>query len=96
MRIGDAFHDVEMQFPLIVRGESLAVAGFDKVHDYIVVLEGFGEAEGGLLVLAFVENADLMVGGRSGGCAGAGAGGFRYAGEGLDRDGWVRFLLHGF
>lgn len=63
MRIGNAFHDVEMQFPLIGRGEFLAVAGFDKVHDDVVVFEGFGEAKGGLLVLAFVEDADLVVGG---------------------------------
>lgn len=54
---------MEMQFPLIVRGAVLAVAGFDQVHDYIVVFEGLGEAEGGLLVLAFVEDADLVLGG---------------------------------
>ena len=63
MCIGDAFHDVEMQFPFVVRGEFLAVARFNKVHDHVVVLEGFGEAEGGLLVLAFVEDADSVVGG---------------------------------
>ena len=95
VRIGHAFHDVEMQFPFIVRGKFLAVAGFDKVHDYVVVFEGFGECEGGLLVLAFVEDADWVVGcgiGRSTG----GAGGLRHAGEGLNRDGWGTFLLHNF
>ena len=99
MRIGDAFHNVEMQFPLIVRGEFLAVAGFDKIHDDVVVLEGFREAEGGLLVFAFVQDADLMVGGGGvgvGGCA-VGAGGLGDAGEGFDCDCWVGFiLLHGF
>ncbi len=86
MRIGEAFHDVEMQFPLIVRGEFLAVASLDEIHDHVVVFEGFGEAEGGLLVLAFVEDADLM------GCCGVGrcavgAGGLGHAGEGFDGDG---------
>lgn len=96
MRVGDAFHNVEMQFPFIVRGEFLAVAGFDKVHDHVVVLEGFGEAKGGLLVFAFVEDADLMVGGVGvGGCA-VGAGGLGDAGQGLDGDCWIRFLLHDF
>ena len=95
MRIDDAFHDVEMQFPFIVRGKFLAVAGFDKVHDHIVVLEGFGEREGGLLVLAFVEDADWVVGCGIGRSAG-GAGGLRHAGEGLNRDGWSTFLLHSF
>ena len=37
VRIGDALHDVEVQFPFIIRGELLAVARFDKVHDYIVM-----------------------------------------------------------
>ena len=60
VRISNAFHDMEMQFPLVVGGEFLAVARFDKVHDHIVVFEGFGEAEGGLLVLAFVEDADSV------------------------------------
>lgn len=82
MRIGDAFHNVEMQFPFIVRGELLAIAGFDKVHDHVVILEGFREAKGGLLVFAFVKDADLMVGGGGvsvGGCA-VGAGGLGDAG----------------
>ena len=61
--ISNAFHDVEMQFPLIVGGELLAVTRFDKVHDHVVVFEGFGEAEGGLLVLAFVEDPDSVVSG---------------------------------
>ncbi len=91
MRIGDAFHDVEVQLPFIVRGEFLAVAGFDEVHDYVVIFEGFGEAKGGLLVLALVEDADLMIGGGT-----VGAGGLGDAGEGFDGDGWIRFLLHGF
>lgn len=95
MRIGDAFHDVEMQFPFIVRGEFLAVAGFDKVHDYIIVFEGFGEAKGGLLVLVFVEDADLVVVCGVGSCT-VGAGGVGDAGEGFDCDGWIRLLLHGF
>lgn len=63
MRVGNAFHDVEVQFPFVVRGEVLAVARFDKVHDDVVVLEGFGEAEGGLLVLASVQDTDLVIGG---------------------------------
>lgn len=63
MRIGNAFHDVEMQLPFIVSGEVFAVACFDRVHNHIVVFEGFGEAEGGLLILAFAEDADLVVGG---------------------------------
>lgn len=95
MRIGNAFHDVEMQFPFIVRGKFLAVAGFDWVHDHVVVFEGFGEAECGLLVLAFVEDADLVVVCRIG-CGTVGAGGLGHAGEGLDRDGWINFLLHRF
>ena len=95
VRVGDAFHDVEMQFPFVVRGEFLAVAGFDKVHDYVVILEGFGEAKGGLLVLAFVEDADLMVGCGVGGCT-VGAGGLGDAGQGFDCDGWSIFLLHDF
>ena len=95
MRVGNAFHDVEMQFPFIVRGEFLAVAGFDEVHDYVVILEGFGEAKGGLLVFAFVENADLMVGCGVGGCT-AGAGGLGDAGQGFDCDFGTRFLLHDF
>ena len=61
VRISNAFHDVEMQFPLVVGGELLAVARFDKVHNHVVVFEGFGEAEGGLLVLAFVEDADSVI-----------------------------------
>ena len=95
VRIDDAFHNVKMQFPFIVRGEFLAVAGFDKVHDYVVVFEGFSEGECGLLVLAFVKDADWMVGcgiGRSTG----GAGCLRHAGERLNRDGWGTFLLHSF
>lgn len=95
MRIGNAFHNVEMQFPFIVRREFLAVAGFDKVHDYIVILEGFGEAKGGLPVLAFVENADGMVGCGVSSCT-AGAGGLGDAGQGFDCDFWTRFLLHDF
>lgn len=95
MRIGDAFHDVEMQFPFVVRSEFLAVAGFDKVHDHIVILEGFGEAKGCLLVLAFVEDADLMIGCGVGSCT-VGAGGLGDAGEGFNRDCWIGFLLHGF
>ena len=63
VRVSNAFHDVEMQFPLVVGGEFLAVARFDKIHDHVVVLEGLGEAEGGLLVLAFVEDADSVVSG---------------------------------
>ena len=63
VRISNAFHDMEMQFPLVFGGEFLAVARFDKIHDHIVVFEGFGEAEGGLLVLAFVEDADSVVSG---------------------------------
>ena len=93
--IGDAFHDVEMQFPFVVRGELLAVAGFDKVHDYVVIFEGFGEGEGGLLILAFVQDADL-VGGCGIGRGAVGAGGLRDAGEGLDCDGGITLLLHGF
>lgn len=62
VRVGDAFHDVEMQFPFIVGGEFLAVAGFDKVHDHIVVFESFREAKGRLFVLALVEDTDLVVG----------------------------------
>ena len=95
VRIDHAFHNVEMQFPFIVRGEFLAVAGFDKVHGYVVVFEGFSESESGLLVLAFVQDADWVDGcgiGRSTG----GAGGLRHAGEGLNRDGWGTFLLHSF
>ena len=95
MRIDDAFHDVEMQFPFVVRGEFLAVTGFDKVHDYVVVFEGFGEREGGLLVLVLMEDADWVVVcgiGRST----CGAGGLRHAGERLNRDGWGTFLLHSF
>ena len=61
VRISNAFHDMEMQFPLVVGGEFLAVARFDKVHDHVVAFEGFREAEGGLLVLAFVEDADSVV-----------------------------------
>ena len=61
VRISNALHDVEMQFPLVVRGEFLAVARFDKVHDHVIIFEGFGEAEGGLLVLAFEEDADSVV-----------------------------------
>ena len=95
MRIGDAFHNVEMQFPFVVRGEFLAVAGFDKVHHYVVVFEGFGEAEGGLLVFASVKDADLVVDCGVGRCT-VGARGLRNAGEGFDRDGWFTFLLHGF
>lgn len=95
MRIGDAFHDVEMQFPFIVRGKFLAVAGFDRVHDYVIVFEGFGEAECGLLILAFVEDADLVVVCRTGRST-IGAGGLGHAGEGLHRDGWITFLLHHF
>lgn len=95
MRIGDAFHDVEMQFPFVMGGKLLAIAGSDKVHDYVVIFEGFGEAKGGLLVLAFVEDTDLMVGCRVGGCT-VGAGGLGDAGEGFDGDGWIDFLLHGF
>ena len=95
MRIGNAFHNVEMQFPFIVRGEFLAVAGFDKVHDYIVVFEGFGETKGRLLVFTFVEYADLMVGSGVGSCT-VGARGLGEAGEGFNGDCWIRFLLHGF
>lgn len=68
VRIGNALHDVEMQFPFIVRGEFLAVAGFDKVHNNIVVFEGLGEAKGCLFVLALVEDADLVVDCRIGSC----------------------------
>ena len=63
VRISNAFHDVEMQFPLVVRGEFLAVTRFDKVHDHVVIFEGFGEAEGSLLVLAFEEDSDFVVSG---------------------------------
>ena len=95
MRVGDAFHDVEVQFPFVVRGEFLAVTGLDKVHDYVVVFEGLGEAQRRLLVLALVEDADRMAGCGVGSCA-AGAGGLRDAGKGLDGDGWDGFLLHVF
>lgn len=95
MSVGDAFHDVEMQFPFVVRGELLAVTGLDKVHDYVVIFEGFGEAEGGLLVLAFLEDADL-VGGCGIGRGAVGAGGLRDAGEGLEGDGGITLLLHCF
>ena len=95
MRVDQAFHDVEVQFPFVVCSVFLPVAGSDKVHDHVVVFESFGEAEGGLLVLVFVEHADLMVGcGIGTGAVGAGCLG--HAGEGLDGDGWITFLLHGF
>ena len=80
MRIDEAFHDVEMQFPFIVRGESLAVAGFDKVHDHVVIFKGFGEREGGLLVFALVKDADLVIACGIGRCT-VGAGGLRHAGK---------------
>ena len=95
MSVGDAFHDVEMQFPFVVRGELLAVTGLDKVHDYVVIFEGFSQAEGGLLVLASVEDADL-VGGCGIGRGAVGAGGLRDAGEGLEGDGEITLLLHCF
>lgn len=60
MRIRDAFHHVEMQLPIVDSGPVLAITGLDGIHDHLVVPECFGEAQGTLLVLTLVENADLM------------------------------------
>ncbi len=59
----DVLHDVEVELPFVGLGPVCAVWSVDEVAGYVVGDEGFGEAEGGRLVLAGLENADVVLSG---------------------------------
>ena len=60
MRIYDALHDVNVQFPLVFRSPLGAIARFDKVHHNVVMFERFSEAQGSLLILGLIQFPNLI------------------------------------
>ncbi len=59
----DVLHDVEVELPFVGLGPVCAVWSVDEVAGYVVRDECFGEAEGGRLVLAGLEDADVVLSG---------------------------------